>query len=293
LTTRVCIDGQILPPEEARIPVFDRGFLYGDSVYEVLRTYQGVPFALEAHLLRLERSAAGLEIGLPPRDALLGWLRATLDAAGNPESYLRIMVTRGSGPMSLDPTTAEAPRSVILIKPFEPFPAWMYERGIAVAIPAIRRNARVALDPAIKSGNYLNNVLALGQARKAGFDDALLLDVNGRVTEGTSSNVFVVRGGQIHTPNLETGLLPGVTRKELIPLLKSMGLTVRECELGVDELLEADEIWLTSTLREIIPVRRVDKTIIGAGSPGPIYRRALAAFRGLVLERIKDRKDRG
>lgn len=287
MTTRVCIDGEILPPEEARVPYDDRGFLYGDSVYEVVRTYQGVPFALPAHLDRLERSAAALELALPPRERLTGWLRETLEAASNPESYLRLVVTRGSGPISLDPTTAAEPRTVILAKPLEPYPAWMYARGIAVAIPAVRRNARVALDPAVKSGNYLNNVLALGQARRAGFDDALLLDVNGRVTEGSSANVFVVQGGRVRTPSLETGLLSGVTRAELLHLLKAEGLPARECELGVEEVLGADEVWLTSTLREILPVRRVDATLIGSGSPGPLFQRMLGVFRAAALERAR------
>jgi len=272
LTSLVCIDGELMEPAAARVPVFDRGFLYGDSVYEVVRTYLGVPFHLDRHLERLERSAAALELALPPRATLVAWLKSALRAAGNPESYARLIVTRGSGPITLDPTTADRPRTVLLVKALEPYPAWMYAQGIKVSVPAIRRNPRAALDPSVKSGNYLNNVLALGQARRAGFDDALLLDIRGRVTEGSSSNVFAVRGGSLLTPPLETGLLHGVTRALVLELAGQVGLQAHERELEVADLARADELWLTSTLREVLPVVRLDEATIGAGAPGPRYR---------------------
>ncbi len=278
MTGLVSIDGELTPAAEARVPVFDRGFLYGDSVYEVVRTYLGVPFHLERHLDRLERSGAALELRLPPRATLVAWIKAALRQAANPESYLRLVVTRGSGPISLDPTTAEGPRTVLLVRPLAPYPAWMYARGIAVAIPAIRRNARAALDPAVKSGNYLNNVLALGQARRAGFDDALLLDVHGRVAEGSSSNVFCVRGRELSTPPLETGLLQGVTRALVLALAPEAGLEPRERELRVEDLAAADEVWLTSTLREVLPVVRLDEATIGGGQPGPCFQAMAALF---------------
>jgi branched-chain amino acid aminotransferase len=276
----VCIniDGQLTDPDQARISVFDRGFLFGDSVYEVVRTYAGRPFALDRHLDRLERSAGKLQLELPARAWLIEQVRSTVAAAGNPESYVRLIVTRGSGPISLDPTTAVRPLTVVMVKAYEPFPAWMFEKGIRVAIPQVRRMPRSAKDPAAKTGNYLNSVLALGEVRRAGLDDALLLDVHGRVAEATSANVFAVREDGLCTPTLETGLLSGVTREILLEIARTAKLAISECTLLPDELFEADEVMLTSTLREIMPVVEIDGHQIGDGRPGPMYAQLKALF---------------
>jgi branched-chain amino acid aminotransferase len=288
------IGGRIGAPGEIGISPLDRGFLYGDSVYEVIRTYEGVPFAVPEHLDRLERSAARLGIRLPPRDAVVREVRRTLGAAGHAESYCRIVVTRGSGPITLDPTTAGEPLLVILVKAYEPFPAWSYERGVRVAIPQIRRTSPGSLDPAIKSGNYLNSVLALGEARAAGCDDALMLDARGDVAEATSSNVFLAKGGDVATPALATGLLAGVTRGQLIELMRRHAIRCAERAIGVDELLAADEVLLSSTLRGVQPVVEVAGRRIGAGVPGPVTRRLGALLGAYAIERTaRDRAEWG
>ncbi|MBN1772308.1 MAG: aminotransferase class IV [Deltaproteobacteria bacterium] len=281
---RINIDGRILPANRARIPVLDRGFLYGDSVYEVLRTYGGRLFAEPQHLRRLEHSAAALAIDLPSRAWLRRQIRRTMAAAREAESYVRVIVTRGVGPLTLDPTSARRPCTVIVAKALESFPAAAYRRGIRVHIPAIRRNAREALDPAVKSGNYLNSVLALGAARRAGCDDALMLDERGRVTEATSANVFAVLRGTLCTPPLDAGILEGVTRGLVLRLAAADGLRCAERHLRPADLLRASEVLLTSTLREVMPVVGIDRGVVADGRPGPVARRLrglLAAHAGM------------
>jgi branched-chain amino acid aminotransferase len=280
----VNIDGRMLPPDQAFVPVLDRGFLYGDSVYEVIRTYGGSPFALDTHLDRLERSAAALQIPLLPRETLTAAVRRTLEAAGNPESYCRIIVTRGTGPLTLDPTTATESRTLILVKELEPFPEWMFAQGIRVYIPSVRRNLRAALDPAIKSGNYLNSVLALGEAKRQGFDDALMLDAEGRLTEATTSNVFLFRRHTLYTPALEVGILEGVTRGILLTLARQAGIPAVEGELRASDLTSADEVFLTSTLREVMAVVQVNDHRVGSGKPGPQTARMGDLFRAYVQQ---------
>ncbi len=283
------INGQITASEDARISILDRGFLYGDSVYEVVRTYLGKPFALSRHLTRLEQSAARLVIPLPSRAQLEEQIDATLRASGNKESYCRIIVTRGSGPLTLDPTTATDPVTVILVKEYEPFPKWMYEKGIRLAIPNVRRTSREALDPAIKSGNYLNSVLAFGEARSLGFDDAVLLDKEGRITESTSSNVFAMHDGVLVTSPLEAGLLAGVTRRLILNLARENDIPCEERQLVPEELSAADEVMLTSTLREVMPVVEVDNMRIGVGVPGPIALRLRGLLHDFALRTVEQK----
>jgi branched-chain amino acid aminotransferase len=265
------INGRITPAEQARISVLDRGFLYGDSVYEVLRTYSGRPFALEQHLDRLKRSAERIGIALPDRATLIGQIERSLAASGNYESYCRIIVTRGTGPLTLDPTSAFDPSTVIIVKDYEAFPEWMYEKGIRLTITKIRRPSKQTLDPAIKSGNYLNSVLAIGEAKKNGFDDALLLNEKGYVTESTSSNIFALLSGDLLTPPLDHGLLAGITRSLIIELARDNQIPCFERRLAVTDLASADEIMLTSTLREVMPVVEIDGHRIGNGAPGPFF----------------------
>jgi len=287
MTAMIEIDGVLSPPEQARIPVLDRGFLYGDSVYEVLRTYEGALFALEAHLDRLARSAASLKIDLPPRERLVAGIERTVAAAGNPESYCRVIVTRGSGPLTLDPTTAGRPLTAIVAKEYEPFPDWTYERGVRVIVPSIQRTSPGSLDPAIKSGNYLNSVMAMGEARRAGYFDALMLDREGLVTEATSANVFAWKDGRLLTPPLEVGILSGVTRGLLLELARELGIPCEERHLPLAELLAAEELMLTSTLREVQPVVEVGDRVIGDGMPGPMARDLRREFHACALASIR------
>jgi branched-chain amino acid aminotransferase len=284
------VEGKLVPPEQALVPVLDRGFLYGDSVYEVVRTYGGRAFELDRHLVRMEKTAERIGLGLPPRDTLLRELQRTLDAARNPESYARIVVTRGEGQFGLSPHLSKEHRLVVIVRPLQPPPEEQYERGLQMAIAKTRRNPPQCLDPALKTGNYLNNILALREAHDAGADDAILLDLKGRVTEATTSNVFFVQRGVLVTPPLRLGMLEGVTRAVFVEIARAEGLILREEPHGPEALAAADEVFMTSTLREAMPVTSLvfleshgeQVRTVADGKPGPLSRRLRAAFRGYV-----------
>lgn len=270
MSTRVCIDGEMFDETTARVPVFDRGFLYGDSVYEVTRTTGGRPVDLTRHLDRLDRSAAMIGLVTPPRAAIEDAIRATLAAAANPDSYLRVIVTRGGGDIGLDPALADRPRLVVIVRPLVLPAAALYERGCDVAIVAVRRNPRRALDPAVKSGNYLNNILALAEAkRSAHAHESIMLNPDGRLVEGSTSNVFVARGGRVVTPAFEDGLLDGITRRRVLELAAAAGIDAAEAHLGEADLREADEAFLSSSVRGVLPIARVDGKALPA-APGPL-----------------------
>ena len=289
--TLLNIEGRLVPPERAFVPVLDRGFLYGDSVYDVVRTYARRVFELGRHLDRMERTASRIGISLPPRPKLESELQRTLDAAGNSESYARFIVTRGEGRFGLSPHLAEGEsRLIILVKPLEPPAAEQYDRGLRIAVARTRRNPPQALDPALKTGNYLNGILALREAHAAGAEDALLLDIQGRVTEASTSNVFHVKDGAVITPPLSLGMLEGVTRALLLDIARAEGVNVREEPHGIDALVGADEVFVTSTVREVMAItslkllesRAPDWRRIADGKPGPMTRRLHAAFRRFV-----------
>jgi branched-chain amino acid aminotransferase len=290
----VCnVEGRLVPPEQAVVPVLDRGLLYGDSVYEVVRTYGGRPFELDRHLDRMDRTARGIALSLPPRERIVGELQRTLQASGNPESYARLIVTRGEGKFGLGLHNAEGlSRLVIIVRPLETPAPEIYQRGISMAIARTRRNPPQSLDPALKTGNYLNNILALREAHDAGADDAIMLDLAGRVTEATTSNVFFVQRGVIVTPPLSLGMLEGVTRHVAIEVARKEGILVREEPHGAEALAAADEVFLTSTLREMLPVTSLifvesggEKRLVADGKPGPLARRLREAFRRYVQTR--------
>ena len=273
----VSIDGALTPPESAAVSVYDRGFLYGDGVFETLRTYRAAPFALEEHVERLAASARSIGIELPvSQRALEREVIETLRAAGNPESYVRVMLTRGQGPVGLDPTLATSPLRVVLVEPLSPPPTALYRDGVSVVTARTERAADAA--PGAKVTNYLASMLALHRAKAAGAHEALLLDAEGFVLEGTTSNFFLVIDGELLTA--PKGLiLAGITRARAIALADRLGLRVRYGGIGKNDLASAAEAFLTSSLREIVPVTRVDATPIGAATPGPITRRLHRAFR--------------
>lgn len=277
------IDGVVLEAAEARVSVLDNGFVYGDSVYETLRTYGGRPFLLDRHLARLRRSAGRLAIALPLHDSeLAGRLHETLRRAGNQESAIRIVVSRGVGDMTYRFDRVVGPTVAIVVKPLEPFPESRYREGVAVAIVSVRRNHRDALDPAIKSSNLLNNILATREAQAQGAFEAILLNHDGYVAEGAGSNVFVAKAGALLTPPLGAGLLAGLTRELVLELAPRLGIELREQPLLPPELRQAEEAFLTSTLKEILPITRVDGAALADGRPGPLTARLLAAYRELA-----------
>jgi len=292
VTAWVFIDGEVVPGDRAMIPVFDRGFLYGDSVYEVLRTYRGAPVWLDDHLDRLRTSGERLGFDRFPSleavgDAVTRTLQqADAQAAVATDWYIRIVVTRGGGPVALAPSRAEAPRLIVLVKELSaPAPA-LYERGIGLAIVDIVRNPADALDPAAKSGNYLNNILALRQALARGADEALMCNVDGFVSEGASSNVFVVRKGVLRTPPTGAGILHGITRSKVLSLAGEVGMKALEENLTPADIQGADEVFISSSVREVMPVTRVDDAVVGDGAPGEATRRLHVAYRAAVDRQV-------
>lgn len=290
MTATIMIDGALRAPEDATVSIFDRGFLYGDSVYEVMRVYEGIPFELGRHLERLEASATRIGMTLSaPLDVFAEEIQRTVAASGRMEAYVRLVATRGQGRIGLDPGLAESPLRIVIVMPLNAPPAEVYAQGAAVSVVGIRRNLREAIDPQAKTGNYLNSVLALAEAKRSGAYEAIMLDAQGRVTEGASSNVFAVIESLVLTPPLEVGILAGITRRAVMEVCAREGLRVLELPLAETHLHEADELFITSSIREIVPVVRVDAETIGDGRPGPIVARIRAAFDRHVRERCAAR----
>lgn len=286
----VAIDGEIVPVNEARVPVLDRGFLYGDSVYEVVRTYGGVPFALAEHLGRLARSAELVEIPLPMTVEEFGReIEQVLETAGEGEWYLRLILTRGAGPMGLDPALADHPRRLVVVLPLPEVPQHLRAEGAAVSLVLVGRSSAGAMPVGAKTGNYLANIMALRRARQGGAFEAIMVDGSGMIVEGASSNVFLVRDGALLTPPIAAGILDGITRRKVIALARGEGIEVRQEPLRPEDLRASEEAFLTATLKEVLPITRVDDVAIGDGRPGPITARIrqhyLELTRGLTGSR--------
>jgi branched-chain amino acid aminotransferase len=275
------VNGVVTDAADARVSVLDNGFTFGDAVYETLRTYGHRPFHLDRHLERLRRSAERLRIRVTVDDRELA---ARVDALlarvpDHPESYLRIIVSRGVGDISYNFDRVQGPTVVMVTKPLASFPEAYYRDGIAVIVSSVRRNHPSALDPAIKSCNLLNNALAMQEAQDKGALEPIMLNANGDVAEGAGSNVFVVENGTLVTPPLDAGILPGVTRAVVLERAQSLGIPTREGALRVSDLLAADEAFVTSSLKEVAPIRTIDGDPVGTGQPGPITLRLLADYR--------------
>lgn len=289
------LDGRILPEASVTISVLDRGFLFGDSIYEVVRTHRGRLFGVERHFDRLAASARSLDFELPfDLELLDARIRETLDAAQHSgESYVRIIVTRGSCMQpNIDPAyTIGAPLVLLLVRPLpEPDPRWR-DAGLHACLVDIRRNDKRALDPAIKSGNYLNNILGLIEAKKKDADVALFLNCEGQLTESETSNVWLVQDGELRTPSLDCGILAGITRDLVLELARREGLPCRELELDESDLRAADEIFLTSTTKDVAAITRLDGQVVGEGRAGPVTVDLAARF-ARELDRIVGFTDR-
>ena len=253
------VDGHITPTVEARVPVLDRGFLYGDSVYEVFRTYSGVPLFYELHWERLENSARLIQMHVTQnRDEMTRQIRQTVQATSagkiSKDVYVRYMITRGEGPVDLYPNPELKTRYVIIVNAVPEWNPEFYRVGMKAAIPAVRRNPTDALDPNIKGGNYLNNVIAITQARELGADESIILNRDGFVTEASNSNVFFVLDGQLVTPGGAAGNLRGITKKAAREACETHGLAVNERDVHADDLIRTTECFVTSATREVMPV---------------------------------------
>jgi branched-chain amino acid aminotransferase len=280
----VNVNGRIANADEAVVPVYDHGFLYGEGVYETLRTYAREPFLFGRHMDRLRRSARMISLPVPLSDAEL-LARVTETTAACPgltsgtEAYIRILLTRGVGDLSYNLDATPAPTLVIIVKPLVPFPERLFTEGIRVALVGTRRNHPDALNPLIKSNNLLNNAMAMQEAYRHGAEEALMQNQAGAIVECSQSNFFIVRKGLVETPPLDAGLLPGITRAFVIELAQAGGLQVAEATLTPADALGADEAFITGTTREITPVVRIGDKQIGAGVPGPVTKQLLASFR--------------
>src|SRR5450631_3165029 len=285
MAATVNVNGRVFDQEHAVISVFDHGFLYGEGVYETLRTYNGQPFLFDRHMRRLRNSAGMLTLGVPVTDDQLeARCRETMRAAGlgdgpGSEAYIRILVTRGVGELSYDPAGCPAPSIVVIVKPHVEPSRDFFERGVTVALVPIIRNHPGTVNPLIKSNNLLNNALAMQEAARRGGFEGVMRNYRGELAECTQSNLFVVKNGAALTPPLDAGLLAGITREFLFEVGREGGIPVREAVLRDADLFGADEAFLTSTTREVVPIVRVDATTIGSGIPGPITRALLEGYR--------------
>ena len=289
----VNLDGRLMPLRQAKISVLDHGFLYGDSVYETFRTISGYPFQLKAHLDRLFRSAKQLQ--LKPLYSkkqmsvqILKTVMAYWKQYGRTDLYIRVIVSRGYGDIGFDPTLCPRPTLVILTKKFIAAPQTYYQRGIHVAlVPTIRNNPK-SIDPNIKSGNYLNNILAYQEAKKRNADDAIMQNYKGHLTEGTTSNLFIIKKGVLFTPAIKCGLLKGLTRTLIIQMAKAERFTVRQTIIRKNQLFHADECFISGSLKSILPVTRCNSKKIGSGRPGPVTLTLMQLFKKAVQQSVRE-----
>ena len=282
MAAMVNVNGRIFDEHEAVISVFDHGFLYGEGIYETLRTYNGRLFLYDRHMRRLRNSARMIELVIPFTDEELA--RHVSDTIGamkldGKEAYVRVLVTRGVGELSYDLKATPRPSWVVIAKPLIELPSEIYERGCKVVLVDVVRNHPKAVNPMIKSNNLMNQALAAQQAFQRGAFDGVMRNNRGELTECATSNLFLVRNNAVLTPPIECGLLPGITRELLFEVGRNAGIEVREQVLRDGDLFRADEAFLTSTTREIVPIVDVDERAIGNGKPGAVTRRLLKAFR--------------
>ena len=291
----VNVNGRISDEQHAVVSVFDHGFLYGEGVYETLRTYNGEPFLFDRHMRRLRNSAGMLALPVPVTDdQIADRFRETVRAAGlgtseRGEAYIRILLTRGVGDLTYDPAATPTPSIVVIVKPHvDPLPE-VFERGVTVALVPIVRNHPGSVNPLIKSNNLLNSALAMQEAVRRGASEALMRNYRGELAECSTSNIFIVKNGAALTPPIDAGLLPGITRELLFEIGAEAGIPVREEVLRDADLFGADESFLSSTTREIAPVVRVDDRTIGSGRPGPVTKELLDRFRRKARELTLDK----
>ena len=276
----IYLNDRFVDRKEAVVSVFDHGFLYGDGVYETLRAYGGRIFMLQQHLARLQRSGhlIGLDLPIPEKD-WAALLNEAISRNGLTDAYIRITVSRGAGEIGLDPGLCKRPTVVIVALPLQSYPPHLFREGVKLIISRVRRNLAAALPPRIKSLNFLNNILAKQEAVQSGAFDALMLNVEGHLTECTTSNLFFVRTGRLCTPSIACGILDGITREVVLLLAQEQGIPVEEGAYTVEALRQAKECFLTNTSMEIMPACQIDHLPVGSGRPGPLTIRLQELFR--------------
>lgn len=283
LRMRIYVDGKYYDERNAKISVFDHGLLYGDGVFEGIRAYHGRVFKLREHIDRLFRSAKAILLSIPLSSGKM--TQAVLETCRRNklrDGYIRLVVTRGVGGLGLNPNKCKRPSVIIIADKIQLYPAELYERGLEIITVPTTRNLHSALNPAIKSLNYLNNILAKIEANNSGYEEAIMLNAEGFVSECTGDNIFIVKDGQIFTPPLSAGALYGITRGVVIELAREAGWTVSEPNLTRYDLFNADECFLTGTGAELIPVVKIDGRVIGTGRPGSITKKLVKSYHALT-----------
>ena len=285
----VYLNNKIVPSAEARVSVFDHGFLYGDGIYETMRVYEGVVFKIDEHLKRLRRSASLIGLDIPKTaDDIKSAIYDTLLANELSEAYVRLTVSRGYGEIGLDPDLCKEPTFIIVAEKFKHYPRSYYDEGITLHIASVRRNIKEALNPQIKSLNFLNNILAKIEAKKADANEAIMLNAAGHLAEGTVSNIFFMKDGVLHTPSTECGILDGITRSLVIDLAINNAVPVKEGEYGPGELKDAFEVFITNSTMEVMPVSRVDVMRFGVGETARLL---LEKYRKEVKGYVREKKE--
>lgn len=280
---KVHIGGRLYDKDHAKISVFDHGLLYGDGVFEGIRSYAGKVFRLREHLDRLWASARAILLKIPiSQEEMAQAINDTLAANGIQDGYIRVVVTRGCGTLGLDPNKCSHPQVIIITDRIELYPPELYERGLEIITVSTVRNHPAALNPRVKSLNYLNNILAKIEGLQAGCIEALMLNHKGEVAECTGDNVFLVRDGRVLTPPNEAGILEGITRDVVVGLLRDSGTKVQEVPLTKHDVYIANECFLTGTAAEVVPVVKLDSRPIGDGKPGPVTRDLIDRFHKLT-----------
>lgn len=285
MSRQIYISGKFVSQDDAKISVFDHGLLYGDGVFEGLRSYRGKVFRLEEHVRRLYESAKAIWLEIPmSQDEMCDAVNEAVRINKIDDGYIRLVITRGAGTLGLDPNRCSNPQVIIIADAISLYPKELYEKGLEIVTVSVQRMHPAALSPRIKSLNYLNNILAKIEGLQAGCIEALMLNHKGEVAECTGDNIFLVRRGVLETPPLEAGILEGVTRDAVIEVAKEAGIEVRELPLTKHDVYIADECFLTGTAAEIVPVVRVDNRVIGTGKPGPMTRDLEKRFKKLTQE---------
>ena len=285
MSRQIYISGKFVPQEDAKISVFDHGLLYGDGVFEGLRAYGGKVFRLEEHIKRLYESAKAiwLEIPLTPAE-MSAAVNESVRINKIEDGYIRLVITRGVGTLGLDPNRCSNPQVIIIADAIALYPKELYEKGLEIVTVSVQRMHPAALNPRIKSLNYLNNILAKIEGLQAGCIEALMLNQKGEVAECTGDNIFLVRHGELWTPPLEAGILQGVTRDAVIEIAGKIGIKTHQSPLTKHDVYIADECFLTGTAAEVIPVVKVDSRVIGTGKPGALTRDLEMRFKQLTRE---------
>ncbi|MBL9093811.1 MAG: branched-chain-amino-acid transaminase [Planctomycetaceae bacterium] len=283
MSLKIYISGKYYDKEDAKISVYDHGLLYGDGIFEGLRSYGGKVFRLQEHLVRLYESAKAIWLTIPiSLEEMTKAVNETLKVNNLSDAYIRLVVTRGAGSLGLDPNRTSDPQVIIIADKITLYPAEFYEKGLSIITASTIRNHPAALSPRIKSLNYLNNILAKIEGLRAGCIEALMLNSKGEVAECTGDNIFLVRRKELLTPPIDAGILEGVTREAVIEAARKAGMTVREIALTRHDVYVADEVFLTGTAAEVIPVVNIDNRQIGNGEPGPVTRDLMQRFKHMT-----------